>query len=155
MGYFSNNNIKDPTITFIVDRSWVRDNDIILNTISFYSYNDRTRIWEKMSTQKIGEDSTSYLFKASLPIRGSLGPMAISGREVIIIPTSEPTANPGGLGMITTPTQSNTEQNSPEITPTTIPVTWTGTWNAKVPGFQLLAALIPLITLYFISRRRD
>ncbi|MRG76199.1 MAG: PGF-pre-PGF domain-containing protein, partial [ANME-2 cluster archaeon] len=155
MGYFSNNNIKDPTITFIVDRSWVRDNDIILNTISFYSYNDRTRIWEKMSTQKIGEDSTSYLFKASLPIRGSLGPMAISGREVIIIPTSEPTADPGGLGMITTPTQSNTEQNSPEITPTTIPVTWTGTWMAKVPGFQLLAALIPLITLYFISRRRD
>jgi PGF-pre-PGF domain-containing protein len=155
MGYFSNNNIKDPTITFIVDRSWVRDNDIILNTISFYSYNDRTRIWEKMSTQKIGEDSTSYLFKASLPIRGSLGPMAISGREVIIIPTSEPTANPGGLGMITTPTQSNTEQNSPEITPTTTPVTWTGTWMAKVPGFQLLAALIPLITLYFISRRRD
>jgi len=155
MGYFSNNNIKDPTITFIVDRSWVRDNDIILNTISFYSYNDRTTIWEKMSTQKIGEDSTSYLFKASLPIGGSLGPMAISGREVIIIPTSEPTADPGGLGMITTPTQSNTEQNSPEITPTTTPVTWTGTWMAKVPGFQLLAALIPLITLYFISRRRD
>ena len=150
MGYFSNNNIKDPTITFIVDRSWVRDNDIILNTISFYSYNDRTRIWEKMSTQKIGEDSTSYLFKASLPIRGSLGPMAISGKDLVYVPTHVPTSKP-----VITPTQSVTDQPTPEITPTTIPVTWTGTWNAKVPGFQLLAALIPLITLYFISRRRD
>ena len=155
MGYFSENNVKDPTITFMIDRSWVRDNDIILNSISFYSYNDYTNTWEKMQTQKIGEDSSSYQFKASLPIKGSLGPMAISGREVIIIPTSEPNANPGGLGMITTPIQSNTEQLIPKIIPTTLPVTWTGTWNAKVPGFQLLAALISLITLYFISRRQD
>ncbi|MBC2697290.1 MAG: PGF-pre-PGF domain-containing protein [ANME-2 cluster archaeon] len=155
LGYFSDNNVENPTITFIVDRSWVRDNDIILNTISFYSYNDRTTIWEKMSTQKISEDSTSYQFKASLPIRGSLGPMAISGREVIIIPTNEPNADPGGFGMIPTPTQSNTEQSIPKITPTTLPVTWTGIWNAKVPGFQLLGALIALTTLYFICKRRD
>jgi len=155
IGYFSENNVKDPTIAFMVDRSWVKDNDIILNSINFYSYNDYTNTWEKMQTQKIGEDSASYQFKASLPIRGSLGPMAISGREVIIIPTSEPNANPGGLGMITTPTQSNTEQPTPKITQTTLPVTWTGTWNSKVPGFQLLAALIALITLYFISRRQD
>ncbi len=150
IGYFSNNNIKDPTITFIVDRSWVRDNDIILNTISFYSYNDRTTIWEKMSTQKIGEDSTSYLFKASLPIRGSLGPMAISGKDLVYAPTSVPTPTP-----VITPTPNIAEHPTPEITPTTIPVTWTGTWKAKVPGFQLLAALIVLITLYLISRRRD
>jgi len=150
IGYFSNNNIKDPTITFIVDRSWVRDNDIILNTVSFYSYNDRTTIWEKMSTQKIGEDSTSYQFKASLPIRGSLGPMAISGKDLVYVPTSAPTPTP-----VITPTQSVTEQPTSEKTPTVTPVTWTGTWKAKVPGFQLLAALIALITLYFISRRRD
>ncbi|MCD4816711.1 MAG: PGF-pre-PGF domain-containing protein, partial [Methanosarcinales archaeon] len=150
MGYFSNNNVKDPTITFIVDRSWVRDNNIILNTISFYSYNDRTTIWEKMSTQKISEDPTSYQFKASLPIRGSLGPMAISGKDLVYVPTSVPTPTP-----VITPTQSVTEQPTSEKTPTVTPVTWTGTWKAKVPGFQLLAALIVLITLYFISRRRD
>ncbi len=149
-GYFSSNNVKDPTITFTVDRSWVRDNDIILNTISFYSYNDRTTIWKKMSTQKIGEDSTSYLFKASLPIRGSLGPMAISGTDRVYVPTSVPTPTP-----VITPTPNIADHPTPEITPTTIPVTWTGTWKAKVPGFQLLAALIVLITLYLISRRRD
>ncbi|MBC2762813.1 MAG: PGF-pre-PGF domain-containing protein [ANME-2 cluster archaeon] len=155
MGYFSENNVKDPTITFMVDRSWVRDNDIIQNTISFYSYNDYINTWEKMQTQKIGEDSASYQFKANLPIRGSLGPMAISGREVITNPASEPNADPGGLGMITTPFQSNTEQPTSKIATTTLPVTWTGIWKAKVPGFQLLAALIALITLFFISRRKD
>ncbi len=148
MGYFSENNVKDPTITFKVNRSWVNDNDIILNTISFYSHNDDTNTWEKMSTQKIGEDSTSYQFKASLPIRGTLGPMAISGKELVYIPTPVPTPTP-------TPTLNVTEQPTPEITPTATPVTWTGIWMAKVPGFQLLAALIALITLYFISRRRD
>ena len=149
-GYFSTNNIKDPTITFTVDRSWVRDRDIILNTISFYRFNDRTTIWEKMSTQKIGEDSVSYLFKANLPIPGSLGPMAISGNNLVHVPTNIPTPKP-----VITPTRSVTEQFTPEITPTTTPVTWTGTWKAKVPGFKLLAALIALITLYFTGRRRD
>jgi len=155
MGYFSKKSVKDPTITFKVDRSWVSENDIILNTISFYSFNDDTNIWEKMSTKKISEDSSLYHFKASIPIRGSLGPMAISGREAIIIPTSEPTADPGGLGIITTPPQNNTYQPTPEITPGATPVTWTGTWKAKVPGFQLLTALIALMTIFFISRRRD
>ena len=150
MGYFSEKNVKDPTITFKVDRSWVTENDIILNTISFYSFNDDTNIWEKMSTQKISEDSSLYHFKASLPIRGSLGPMAISGREAIIIPTGEPTPTP-----VITPPNNIIEQYTPEITPIATPVTWTGTWKAKVPGFQLLTALFALMTLFFISRRRD
>ena len=152
MGYFSENNVKDPSITFIVDRSWVNDNDIILNTISFYSHNDDTNTWEKMSTQKIGEDSTSYKFKANLPIRGSLGPMAISGKELVYIPTPAPTPTPTP---VITPTLNITENLTLEITSNATPVTWTGTWKAKVPGFQVLAALIALITLYFISRRRD
>ena len=152
LGYFSENKVKDPTITFMVDRSWVNDNDIILNTISFYSHNDDTKTWEKMSTQKIGEDSTSYLFKASLPIRGTLGPMAISGKKLVYIPTPVPTPIPTP---VVTPTQNITENLTLETTSNTTPVTWTGTWKAKVPGFQLLAALIALTTLYFISRRRD
>ena len=152
MGYFSENNVKDPTITFKVNRSWVNDNDIILNTISFYSHNDDTNTWEKMSTRKIGEDSTSYQFKASLPIRGTLGPMAISGKELVYIPTPVPTPTPTP---VVTPTQNITENLTLEITSNATPVTWTGTWKAKVPGFQALAALIALTTLYFISRRRD
>jgi PGF-pre-PGF domain-containing protein len=150
MGYFSEKNIKDPTITFKVDRSWVTENDIIPNSISFYSFNDDTKIWEKMSTQKIGESLDSHHFKASLPLRGSLGPMAISGKNLVYVPTSVPTQT-----AVITPTPNIIEQSNPPITPDATPVTWTGTWKAKVPGFQLLPALIALITLYFISRRRD
>jgi len=152
MGYFSDKNVKDPTITFKVNRSWVNDNDIILNTISFCTYNDDNKTWENMSTQKIGEDSISYQFKASLPIRGNLGPMAISGKELVYIPTPVPTPTPTP---VITPTLNITENTTLEITSNTTPVTWTGTWKANVPGFHMLTAIIALITLYFISRRRD
>jgi methanogen extracellular protein (TIGR04279 family)/PGF-pre-PGF domain-containing protein len=150
MGYFSKNNVKDPTITFIVDRSWVSDNDIILNTISFYNHNDDTNTWEKMPTQKIGEDSTSYQFKASLPIRGSLGPMAISGKDLVYVPTSVPTPVPTPTPVIT-PTENILEiiSNATHVT------TWTEIWKTKVPGFQALTAIIALITLYIIRSRRD
>ena len=150
MGYFSKNNVKDPTITFIVDRSWVSDNDIILNTISFYNHNDDTNTWEKMPTQKIGEDSTSYQFKASLPIRGSLGPMAISGKDLVYVPTPVPTPIPTPTPVIT-PTENILEiiSNATHVT------TWTEIWKTKVPGFQALTAIIALITLYIIRSRRD
>ena len=146
MGYFSKNNVKDSTITFIVDRSWVSDNDIILNTISFYNHNDDTNTWEKIQTQKIGEDSTSYQFKASLPIRGSLGPMAISGKELIYVPTPVPTP---------TPVITHTENILEIISNATHVTTWTEIWKTKVPGFQALTAIIALITLYFVRSRRD
>ncbi len=96
MGWFSENNVKNPTIMFMVDRTWVTNNDIKLNTITFYSYNDGTANWEKMSTQKISEDSGSYYFKASLPIRGTLGPMAISGRSSSASVPHFPTIKPNG-----------------------------------------------------------
>ena len=137
MGYFSETNIKYPTITFMVDRSWVNDNDIILNTISLYSYNDNTKTWEKLSTQKISEDSSSYQFKASLPIRGNLGAMAISGKELEKVPTP-----------VLTPDIVETISNATHVT-------WIEMWKRKVPGFQALAALIALIALYIIRSRRD
>ncbi len=142
MGWFSENNVKNPTIMFMVDRTWVTNNDIKLNTITFYSYNDGTANWEKMSTQKISEDSGSYYFKASLPIRGTLGPMAISGgsssASVHFSPTIKPTITP---------------QSTPEIVPGATPVTWTGIWKEEVPGFQVLMALFVLIVLYVTGRR--
>jgi len=144
MGWFSETNVKDPTIMFMVDRSWVNNNGIILNTISFYSYNDVTNNWEKMSIQKIGEDSNSYYFKASLPIRGNLGPMAISGRS-----TSAP------VPPFTTIKPTITPQPKPEIVPGATPVTWTGIWTEEVPGFHVLTALFVLIALCVSSRRRN
>jgi hypothetical protein len=54
-----------------------------------------------------------------------------------------------------TPTQTVMPTATPEITPIYTPVTWTGVWNEKVPGFQALTALITLIALYTIGRKRD
>ncbi|MDF1530965.1 MAG: PGF-pre-PGF domain-containing protein [ANME-2 cluster archaeon] len=150
MGWFSENNIEDPTIMFSVERTWVTENDIKLNTITFYSYNDVTGDWEKMSTRKTGEDSGSYQFTASLPIRGILGPMAISGRSssasLLPFPTFSPTI---------TPTQTVPSKPTPEIVPGMTPITWTGLWKEEVPGFQVLIALFVLVVLSVTGRRRD
>ena len=129
--YFSEINIKDPTITFMVDKSWVNDNNIILNTISLYSYNKATKAWEKMSTEKISEDSLFYIFKASLPIRGNLGPMAISGKESLIIPSH------------VLPTSTPSQDEHVTIWP-------------KIVWFQvlILTIFIALILLFIIKRRK-
>ena len=89
MGWFSENNVKDPTFTFMVDRTWVKNNRIDLSTISLYSYNNSVATWEKISTEMIEEDPNRYYFNASLPTRGILGPMAISGRvSEVLVPLS-------------------------------------------------------------------
>ena len=129
--------ISSPTVTICY-----------LSIITFYSYNDGTANWEKMSTQKISEDSGSYYFKASLPIRGTLGPMAISGRSSSASVPHFPTTRPS-----ITPTQTVTPQSTPEIVPGATPVTWTGIWKEEVPGFQVLMALFVLIVLYVTGRR--
>lgn len=149
MGWFSENNLMNPTIMFMVERTWVKNNDIQLNTITFYSYNDGTSAWEKMSTRKTGEDSGSYYFTASLPIRGILGPMAISGRSSSGLFPPFPT-----IGPTVTPTQTVTSKPTPEIVPDTTPVTWTGVWKEEVPGFPILTALFVLVIIYVTNRRR-
>ncbi|MCL7413637.1 MAG: PGF-pre-PGF domain-containing protein, partial [ANME-2 cluster archaeon] len=149
MGWFSENNVQDPTIMFRVERTWVTENDITLNTITFYSYDDSTAAWEKMSTRKTGEDPDSYYFTASLPNRGTLGPMAISGRSSSASPPPFPTISP-----TITPTQTIPSGPTPEIVPDMKPVTWTGVWKEEVPGFQVFIALFMLIIIYVTDRRR-
>ena len=148
MGLLTENKVMDPTISFNVDKSWVKDNGITLNTIYFSSYDDSTNNWEKMSTQKIGEDSSSYYFKASLPLRRNIGPMAISGRTSSM-PVSFPTPTPS-----VEPNQTETN-STPEITPIATPITWTSSWKETMPGFQASITILMIIVLYITGRKRD
>ena len=145
MGLITENKVIDPTISFYVDKSWVKDNGITLNTIYFSSYDASTKNWEKMSTQKIGEDSSSYYFKASLPLRINIGPMAISGRN--LLSPSMFSTNSSSIPQVL-PTQTDTVQPTQNNNSTTTPITWTGTLNEKVPPFQAFSAFFVIISLY-------
>ncbi|MCG7849766.1 MAG: PGF-pre-PGF domain-containing protein, partial [ANME-2 cluster archaeon] len=145
MGLMSENNVENPTISFYVDKSWVEDNGITLNTIYFSSYDDSTKNWEKMPTQKIGEDSSSYYFKASLPLRINIGSMAISGRN--LLSPSMVSSNSSSIPLVI-PTQNDTVQPAQNNNSTIAPITWTRTLNEKVPPFQAFSAFFVIISLY-------
>ncbi|TFH39267.1 MAG: PGF-pre-PGF domain-containing protein [ANME-2 cluster archaeon] len=136
-GWFSSDHLSDPTLTYTVNKSWVRNNNIKLSSINLYFYDvDK---WIKLPTQKIDEDSLKYYFKSDLIINGSLGHMAVSGQ--FNPPPPKPTPVP-------TPTPT------PEITPTPTPISWTGVWSESIPGFQIIGALSVIMILYVIGRRR-
>jgi|GEM_PF-6812785 len=140
-GWFSSDHLSDPTLTYTVNKSWVRNNNIKLSSISLYFYDAGK--WIKLPTQKIDEDSLKYYFKSDLIINGSLGHMAVSGQFNPPPPKPTPIPTP-----IPTPTPT------PEITPTPTPISWSGVWSESIPGFQMIGALLIIITLYVIGRRR-
>jgi PGF-pre-PGF domain-containing protein len=141
-GWFSSDHLSDPTLTFTVNKSWVRNNNIKLSSISLYLY-DADK-WVKLTTQQIEEDSLTYYLKSDLIINGSLGPMAVSGQFNPSSPEATPKPSP-----ILTPTMT------PEITPTpTPPLTWSGVWGEAIPGFQIIGALSIILILYVLGRRR-
>ena len=151
MGLLTENKVMDPTISFNVDKSWVKNNGITLNTIYFSSYDDSSLNWEKMSTQKIGEDSSSYYFKADLPLRSNIGSMAISGRTSSLPPSfSTPTPS-----VVPTQTEIAQPKPTPEINLNATPITWTSSWKETIPGFQASITILMLIVLYITGRKRD
>jgi PGF-pre-PGF domain-containing protein len=141
-GWFSTDHLSDPTLTYTVNKSWVRNNNIKLSSISLYFYD--TNNWIKLPTQKIDEDTLKYYFKSNLIINGSLGHMAVSGQ---FNPSITPILTPK-------PTPIPTPKPTPEITPTPTPITWTGVWSESIPGFQIIVALSVILLLLVIGRRR-
>jgi PGF-pre-PGF domain-containing protein len=143
-GWFSSDHLSNPTLTFTVNKSWVRNNNIKLSSISLYFYDAGK--WIKLPTQKIDEDSLKYNYKSDLIINGSLGHMAVSGQ---ISPPLTPILTPKP-----TPIPTSTPTLTPEITPTPTPISWSGVWSESIPGFQIIGALSVIMILYVISRRR-
>jgi len=141
-GWFSSDHLSNPTLTFTVNKSWMRNNNIKLSSISLYLYDAGK--WIKLPTQKIDEDSLKYNFKSDLIINGSLGHMAVSGQ---INPPLTPILTPK-------PIPTSTPTLTPEITPTPTPISWSGVWSESIPGFQIIGALSVIMILYVIGRRR-
>ncbi|MDW7774823.1 MAG: NosD domain-containing protein [Methanosarcinales archaeon] len=97
-GWATNTNINNPSIVFMVEKSWINEHNIDISTITMYRYNDEK--WNPLTTRQIREEANSLYFKADTP---GFSSFAISGQKVR--ENSEPT--------ISTPTSGPTTQSTP------------------------------------------
>ncbi|ADI74134.1 peptidase S8 and S53 subtilisin kexin sedolisin [Methanohalobium evestigatum Z-7303] len=72
-----NNNIKNASIDFDVEKSWIEENDINESTIKMCRYHDDK--WNKLQTQKLTENETVIKYRANTP---GFSPFAITGENI-------------------------------------------------------------------------
>ena len=70
-------NVKKVKLRFRVEKSWINENNIDVDTIALYRYTNK---WEKLNTVKISEDSENVYFEAESP---GLSVFAIAGEEKV------------------------------------------------------------------------
>ena len=76
LGWASPNNIANPTISFIVHKSWVNENKIDKSTITLNRYSDGK--WNPLETDLINEDQNSLYFESKTP---GFSQFAVTGTE--------------------------------------------------------------------------
>ena len=128
-GWATEKNMAGTTVSFMVERSWVIDNDISESSIAFYRYSDDN--WDELVTRKTGEDFEFLYFEADVP---GFSPFAV---------TSKTMGESGGEDIIVEPT----------VTAEKIPVS-TPTEKKGIPGFSLFAGLSILLIAVQLLRRK-
>ena len=129
-GWATEKNMAGTTVSFMVEKSWVTDNDIDETTIALYRYSDNN--WNKLVTRKITEDSNSLHFEAET---SGFSPFAVTGKTM---------GEPGGEGIIAEPTI--TADKTPVPTPTE---------KKGIPGFSLFAGLSILLIAVQLLRKKN
>ncbi|TQD26130.1 S-layer protein domain-containing protein [Methanolobus vulcani] len=76
-GFSSSDNIANPVIGFKVEKEWIEDNEIDVDTIKLCRYSNGE--WNYLDNQKTGEDDKYLHFEASTP---GFSPFAIVGNSV-------------------------------------------------------------------------
>lgn len=140
-GWFSTKTVADPTLEFIVERSWADENNIELSSINLYKFNKDS--WDELSIRMVDQDLQKYYFETDLPIE-PLGPMAVSGKM-----GESSTINPNSAMLLDT---FNFESSSTDTELLSTPVTWTGMWVEDVPGFQGIIVFVMGLVMYIIVR---
>jgi len=133
LGWANSRNIANPTVNFIVEKSWVTENNIDESTIRLNRYSDGT--WNPLVTTEISSDS-SYLYLEAKTL--GFSPFVITGKKVSL------PASPGGEGIVAKPAASMEES-----------INQTGTEKKPgVPGFGLFAGLSILLVAVEILKKK-
>ena len=135
LGWASPNNIADPTISFIVHKSWVNENNIDKSTITLNRYSDGK--WDPLETDLIDEDQDSLHFESKTP---GFSQFAVTGTEA--------SAAQGGEGGVVAEPTIVVERKEP-VTEQTPDEKETG-----IPGFSLLAGFTIMLVVVQLLRRK-
>ncbi|MCD4809769.1 MAG: PGF-pre-PGF domain-containing protein [Methanosarcinales archaeon] len=135
LGWASPNNIANPTIRFIVHKSWVNENNIDKSTITLNRYSDEK--WNPLETDLIDEDQDSLYFESKTP---GFSQFAVTGTEA--------SAAQGGEGEVVEKPTIVVERQEP-VTEQTPDEKDTG-----IPGFSLLTGFTIMLVVVQLLRRK-
>ena len=135
LGWASPNNIANPTIRFIVHKSWVNENNIDKSTITLNRYSDGK--WNPLETDLIDEDQDSLHFESKTP---GFSQFAVTGTEA--------SAAQGGEGEVVEKPTIVVERQEP-VTEQTPDEKDTG-----IPGFSLLTGFTIMLVVVQLLRRK-
>jgi PGF-CTERM protein len=130
-GFATPKNIKDARIYFKVENTWLtsggfKDSDIVLVRWDGVK-------WIPLETSQMRKDGTFTYFESKTT---SLSPFAITAglKEEVVTPT--PPSSPG-----------ETPVSQPPATPTPVP-------TKKSPGFEIALAVVAMLAVFVLGRRR-
>ena len=135
LGWASPNNIANPTISFIVHKSWVNENKIDKSTITLNRYSGGK--WNPLETDLIDEDQNSLYFESKTP---GFSQFAVTGTEA--------SAAQGGEGGVVAEPTIVVERKEP-VTEQTPDDKDTG-----IPGFSLLTGITIMLVVVQVLRRK-
>ena len=135
LGWAGPNNIANPTISFIVHKSWVNENNIGISTITLNRYIDGK--WYPLKTDLTDEDQNTLYFKSKTP---GFSQFAVSGNES--------SAAQGGEGEVVEKPTVVVERKDP-VTEQTPDEKDTG-----IPGFSLLTGFTIMVVVVQLLRRK-
>ncbi|MCG7849740.1 MAG: PGF-pre-PGF domain-containing protein, partial [ANME-2 cluster archaeon] len=130
-GWATEKNMADTTVSFMVRKSWVTDNDISETSIALNRYSDDK--WDRLVTSKTGGDSDYLYFEAEVT---GFSPFAITGKKTV--------RELGGIGTIAEPTL--TAEKTPVSTPTE---------KKGIPGFGLFVGLSVLLIAVQLLHKKN
>jgi len=130
-GWATKSNIADATVVFIVERSWITENNIDESSIALYRYSDDT--WHELVTRKIAEDANNLQFESETP---GFSQFAVTGKKL--------EGEPGGESIFVEPTV--TIKKTPAPTPTE---------KKGTPGFGIFAGFSVLLIAMQLLRKKN
>ena len=134
LGWASDYNINDVTISFEVNKSWIEDNNIELNNIELTRFDGDE--WVPLKTTKISENDKTVVFESATTPSG-FGNFAITGTNDILIGSKQKPIE-------SIPVMDGANDQ---------PVTENSTPDADIPGFSALVAIFGMISSIYIIRR--
>jgi PGF-pre-PGF domain-containing protein len=122
--------LKNATIRFRVNLSWIEENEINEEKIALQRYNTTEGNWTELTTERIGKENKSFLYESVSP---GFSIFAITG-EVRVAPTPSPVAP-----TLTLPTEVIPPSPTPALPETPAP---------PFPGFEVIVAFFALLIVY-------